>query len=110
MPTWEGERLETDMGWNGEGPFYYTSLPEPLLSSELARLANSASQVLINTRVDSVVFQPCLEEMERSQDRHFSLAIPGVGLLTGVFDGNSISYRWNWKHLIYFRHQIQHRC
>jgi pyruvate dehydrogenase phosphatase len=106
MPAWEGERLETDMGWNGEGPFYYTALPEPLLSSELARIANPASQVLTNTRVDSVTFQPCLEETERSQDRHFSLAIPGVGLLTGVFDGNSIPYLWNWTCLTYFRDQI----
>ena len=90
MPTWEGERLETDMGWDGEGPFHYTALSEPLLSSELARIANSASRVLMNTRVDSVAFQPCLDEREKSQDRHFSLAIPDVGLLTGVFDGNAI--------------------
>ena len=92
MPAWEGERLETDMGWDGEGPFHYTALPEPLLSSELARAANSSSQVLMNIQVDSVTFQPCLDENQRNQDRHFSLAIPEVGLLTGVFDGNAIPY------------------
>lgn len=87
MPAWEGDRLQTNMGWEGEGPFYYTALREPLLSAELTRTANVKSETLSGLRIDSVTFQPCLEENERSQDRLFSLAIPGIGTLTGVFDG-----------------------
>ncbi|KAF9516475.1 hypothetical protein BS47DRAFT_1340814 [Hydnum rufescens UP504] len=76
------------MGWPGAGPFIYTILPEPFLSSELARLSNSSSERLSDgIRVDSLTFQPCLLEEERSQDRLFTQEIP-FGLLTGIFDGH----------------------
>lgn len=87
MAILDGERLQTDMGWEGEGPFYYTAISEPQISTELTRSANASSDVLSNVRVDSVTFQPCLEEKERSQDRLFAVAVPGVGLLSGIFDG-----------------------
>jgi hypothetical protein len=86
--SWEGfPRGRTNMGWPGAGPFTYTILPEPFLSSELARLSNSSSERLSDgIRLDSVTFQPCPLEEERSQDRLFTQEIP-FGLLTGIFDG-----------------------
>ncbi|KAF8305656.1 protein serine/threonine phosphatase 2C [Clavulina sp. PMI_390] len=84
-----GPRLQTDMGWPGEGPFWYTAVPEPELSEQLVRASHAKSVSLSrDLRIDSVTIQPCLEEKEASQDRLFSLEVPGVGTLTGVFDGH----------------------
>lgn len=95
MPTWSGKRLETDMGWSGEGPFFYTSMPEPDLSAELSRISHPETQAFASDsddrkgalRVDSVTMQPCLDENERSQDRLFVKAVQGVGTLVAVLDG-----------------------
>lgn len=89
MTPWEGPRLETNMGWEGEGPFHYTSLSDPQLTTEFERTANPTSQLLgpAGVRIDSVTFQPCLVEHERSQDRLVSFDVPGVGVVSAVFDG-----------------------
>ena len=88
--SWEGfPRGRTDLGWPGDGPFTYTILPEPFLSSELARLANSSCEHMSSgIRVDSVTYQPCLVEEERSQDRLFAHET-SFGFIAGVFDGLS---------------------
>lgn len=92
MSTWPGQRLETDLGFPGYGPFPYTLLGDPkVLATELFRAANATSDVmpLSGARVDSVTFQPCLMEEEASQDRRFCLETER-GVLVGVLDGEFV--------------------
>lgn len=68
----------TDTGWT------YRILPEPLLTSELARASNSLSTACS----DSVTFQPC--PYFRNQDRHAveSWDLPGgTWTFIAVIDG-----------------------
>jgi pyruvate dehydrogenase phosphatase len=77
----------TDMGWGDRfGPFAYTLLSEPDVSSELARLSGATHVA----NVHCVTFQPCPNPEERSQDRYvvqdWALA-DGVWKFLAVFDG-----------------------
>ncbi|GLB37218.1 putative protein serine threonine phosphatase 2C [Lyophyllum shimeji] len=57
----------TDMGWPEHDALWrYDLLSEPLLSSELRRLAGAASY----DNTDSVTFQPCPNPEESNQDRY----------------------------------------
>ena len=94
-PT-ELQRKTTDMGWPEEGLWWYTPLPEPYLSSELARLAEART----HGDTDSVSFQPCPNPEEASQDRFviedWSLA-GGNWSFRAVFDGQSFgTYIFNF--------------
>lgn len=77
----------TDMGWGEKDAlWYYTLLPEPLLSSELQRLSFAASF----DDTDAVTFQPCPSPEFASQDRYVvrNLALPGgTWRLRAIFDG-----------------------
>ncbi|KJA27787.1 hypothetical protein HYPSUDRAFT_62824 [Hypholoma sublateritium FD-334 SS-4] len=87
-PT-EHQRKTTDMGWpEEEALWWYTPLSEPLLSSELARLADART----HGDTDSVTFQPCPNPEEASQDR-FVIAdwslTGGNWAFRAVFDGHA---------------------
>lgn len=78
------------MGWpEEEALWWYTPLPEPLLSSELSRLADART----HGDTDSVTFQPCPNPEEASQDR-FVIAdwslTGGNWAFRAVFDGQSL--------------------
>lgn len=83
----ELERKTTDMGWGEpDQVFTYTSLPEPLLSAELARLAD----VRTHADTDTVSIQPCPNPAEASQDRVVVQDWPlwgGTWAFRAVFDG-----------------------
>jgi hypothetical protein len=85
-------RKTTDMGWPEEGAeWWYTVLPEPVLSSELARLsfANSYGDT------DAVTFQPCPNPEQSSQDRFVIKDWPlanGTWSFRAVFDGQLRSW------------------
>lgn len=89
MAHWQGERFETNMGWEGVGPFHYTSITEPQITTEFEKTANPTTKVLGGLRIDSVTFQPCLLEKEASQDRLINFEVPGVGVVSAIFDGKS---------------------
>jgi pyruvate dehydrogenase phosphatase len=80
------QRRQTDMGWPNHGPFFYHSLPEPDLTSELRLLSNAR----FVGNADCVTFQPCPDPEQRSQDRyeiqdwHLS---NGTWKFAGIFDG-----------------------
>jgi len=81
---------QTDMGWPGYGPWTYTSLSEPLLTSELARLSGAKSI----GKTDCVSFQPCLNPDQRNQDRYVVVdweLSNGTWQFRGIFDGTGIS-------------------
>lgn len=77
----------TDMGWpEADALWVYTSLPEPLLSSELERLSFAKS--IGDT--DTVTFQPCPNPEYASQDRFVIedwLLENGTWAFRAVFDG-----------------------
>ncbi|KAF8894907.1 protein serine threonine phosphatase 2C [Gymnopilus junonius] len=79
----------TDMGWpEADALWVYTSLPEPLLSSELERL--SLAKFIAGT--DVVTFQPCLNREYASQDRFVVEDWPlvnGTWTFRAVFDGHA---------------------
>lgn len=80
-------RKVTDMGWGEEDAlWFYTALPEPFLSNELARLSFAASY----DDTDVVSFQPCPNPEFANQDRYVirNLALPGgFWRLRAIFDG-----------------------
>src|SRR6266511_2591023 len=80
-------RKVTDMGWGEEDAlWFYTVLPEPFLSNELARLSFAASY----DDTDVVSFQPCANPEFANQDRYVirNLALPGgFWRLRAIFDG-----------------------
>lgn len=77
----------TDMGWGGES-YRYTSLTEPLLTSELIRLSSAKS----HRDTDALSFQPCLHQNAASQDRYtvqdWSLS-DGLWSFRAIFDGHA---------------------
>ncbi|PPQ89566.1 hypothetical protein CVT25_012238 [Psilocybe cyanescens] len=79
----------TDMGWpQADALWIYTSLSEPLLSSELERLsfANTVGDT------DVVTFQPCPNPEEANQDRFVikDWQLPnGTWIFRAVFDGHA---------------------
>jgi pyruvate dehydrogenase phosphatase len=82
-------RRQTDPAWPlfSDGPFWYTHLPEPALSRELARLALATSPL---AGVDAVTFQPCPDPDVRNEDRWVAerWAMPdGEWTCVGVLDG-----------------------
>ena len=78
------------MGWpNVDALWVYTVLPEPHLSSDLARLsfANSIGDT------DVVTFQPCPNPQFSNQDRFVieDWSLPnGTWYFRGVFDGRCL--------------------
>ncbi|KAK7437947.1 hypothetical protein VKT23_018382 [Stygiomarasmius scandens] len=81
-------RKETDMGKPGSGPWPYTVLPEPKLSSELARLAGA--RIIGNAHC--VSFQPNGIPEYWNQDRYvvrdISMPVGESWKLRAVFDGH----------------------
>lgn len=77
------------MGWPEEDALWaYELLSEPLLSSELARLAESKSF----HKTDCITFQPCPNFDERSQDRYVVIdwqLDSGTWQFRAIFDGQS---------------------
>ncbi|KAF9529315.1 phosphatase 2C-like domain-containing protein [Crepidotus variabilis] len=82
-------RKVTDMGWGqADALWFYTALPEPMLSSELERLAFATSF----TDTDVVSFQPCPNPEHSSQDRYVirDWALPGGNWgFRAIFDGHA---------------------
>lgn len=80
----------TDMGDPEGGTWTYRVLPEPLLSQELARMAQAA--ILPSTQTHHITFQPCSPLEHENQDRLVSEKwdIPQHGSWTfnAVFDGH----------------------
>lgn len=80
-------KKNTDMGWpEYDALWKYEWLPEPLLSSELARLAQPTSF----HGTDAVSFQPSPNPEDRNQDRLAMFDWPlenGVWQFRAVFDG-----------------------
>ncbi|KAH9485310.1 Protein phosphatase 2C-like protein C10F6.17c [Psilocybe cubensis] len=79
----------TDMGWSQTDALWvYTSLPEPLLSSELERLSFAHTKC----DTDVVGFQPCPNPEETSQDRFVINDWPlpnGTWIFRAIFDGHA---------------------
>lgn len=77
---------ETDLGYEGHGPWRYRKLPEPEITSILTQLANPKSIA----GVDCVTFQTCVGETPINQDRYavedWELA-SGVWKFLAIFDG-----------------------
>lgn len=78
----------TDMGWQEEGDalWKYTSLTEPLLTNELARLSFAKS----TADTDSVSLQPCPNPESANQDRYVVQdwhLDDGLWSFRAVFDG-----------------------
>lgn len=72
------------------GIWRFSILPEPLLSTELARLAGATANVSGDT--DVVSLQPCLTETARSQDRYVIKDLEltnGTWRLRAIFDGHA---------------------
>ncbi|KAI5120304.1 hypothetical protein M0805_005808 [Coniferiporia weirii] len=82
---------QTDMGWEGEGPWTYRLLQEPHLSSEFNRQSSPREHVLGSAKAYSVTIQPCPDPEQRSQDRYVveGWEMPGgIWSFLGVFDGH----------------------
>ncbi|KAF9451248.1 protein serine/threonine phosphatase 2C [Macrolepiota fuliginosa MF-IS2] len=79
----------TDMGWPEEDALWkYSSLTEPLLTSELARLSFARS----TSDTDSLSFQPCPNPASANQDRYVvqQWQLPdGLWSFRAVFDGHA---------------------
>ncbi|KAF9007959.1 protein serine threonine phosphatase 2C [Cyathus striatus] len=79
----------TNMGWPGEDAHWrYTHLTEPLISSELARLAAAST----TGDTDSVSFQPCPDPDQSNQDRSIIQdwqLFGGTWSFRAVFDGHA---------------------
>lgn len=79
----------TDMDWpEADALWLYTSLPEPLLTSELERLSFAGS----TGDTDIVTFQPCPNPELSSQDRFAIQDWPlsnGTWTFRAVFDGKA---------------------
>jgi len=77
----------TDMGWGlPDTLWYFTSLPEPHLSSELERLSFAKSV----GDTDVITFQPCPNPDESTQDRYVVedwALLGGTWTFRGIFDG-----------------------
>ncbi|KAG1735080.1 protein serine threonine phosphatase 2C [Suillus paluster] len=67
------------------GPWTYRAIPEPFVSSELARLASAH---VINSTTSCVSLQPCPDPEQRSQDRFVVLEWDGWSF-SAVFDGHA---------------------
>ncbi|KAJ3557906.1 hypothetical protein NP233_g11624 [Leucocoprinus birnbaumii] len=77
----------TDMGW-GADLYSYTSLTEPLLTSELKRLSSAQS----HSDTDFLSFQPCRLKDAANQDRYAIHDWPlhdGVWSFRAIFDGHA---------------------
>lgn len=70
------------------GPWTYRAVSEPLISSELARLASAHVITSKATTTSCVSLQPCPDPDERSQDRFVVLEWDGWSF-SGVFDGTA---------------------
>ncbi|GLB37225.1 putative protein serine threonine phosphatase 2C [Lyophyllum shimeji] len=78
----------TDMGYQGQGPWAYRILREPLLTEELTRMSAAKAYPF---GIDVVSLQPCPLHISRSQDRHVveQWDLPnGKWIFNGVFDGH----------------------
>ncbi|KAF8601894.1 protein serine/threonine phosphatase 2C [Ceratobasidium sp. AG-I] len=85
-------RLLTNLGSEGWGPWPFSLLSEPELSSELSRFANAKTSNASGVRVDSITFQPAQGEKNCSQDRIYDGPFNGLkwhGSMIGVFDGHA---------------------
>lgn len=79
-------KKKTDMGWEGYGPWSYTSFREPHLTRELERLTRPT----VFNDTDYVSFQPCNHPDFASQDRLVvaDWSLPdGTWKFRAVFDG-----------------------
>ncbi|KAG2150804.1 protein serine threonine phosphatase 2C [Suillus clintonianus] len=72
---------------SGYGPWTYRAVPEPLVSSELARLASAHVINGKTTTTSCVSLQPSPDPEERSQDRFVVLDWDGWSF-SAVFDGH----------------------
>ncbi|KAG0703222.1 protein serine threonine phosphatase 2C [Suillus ampliporus] len=70
------------------GPWTYRAVPEPFVSSELARLASAHFITGKTTTTSCVSLQPCPDPEGRSQDRFVVLEWDGWSL-SAVFDGHA---------------------
>lgn len=70
----------------GYGPWTYRAIPEPLISSELARLASAHIINGKTTTTDCISLQPSPDPDDRSQDRFVVLDWDGWSF-SAVFDG-----------------------
>lgn len=68
------------------GPWTYRAIPEPFVSSELARLASAHIITSKVTTTSCVSLQPCPDPEERSQDRFVVLDWDGWSF-SAVLDG-----------------------
>ncbi|KAI0268612.1 protein serine/threonine phosphatase 2C [Gloeopeniophorella convolvens] len=79
----------TDLGRGGPGRWTYRILQEPILSTELQRLAGPFS----TGSVDGVSFQPCQLPEFKSQDRacveSWPMPTGGSWIFTAIFDGHA---------------------
>ncbi|KAG1861589.1 protein serine threonine phosphatase 2C [Suillus subalutaceus] len=71
----------------GYGPWTYRAIPEPLISSELARLASAHVNNSKTTMTGCVSLQPSPDPDDRSQDRFVVLDWDGWSF-SAVFDGH----------------------
>ncbi|KAJ8592732.1 protein serine/threonine phosphatase 2C [Rhizopogon salebrosus TDB-379] len=69
------------------GPWTYRAVPDPFVSSELARLASAQIITGKATMTSCVSLQPCPDPAERSQDRFIVLEWDGWSF-AAVFDGH----------------------
>jgi pyruvate dehydrogenase phosphatase len=70
----------------GYGPWTYRAIPEPLISSELARLASAHVIKGKTTTTGCISLQPSPDPDDRSQDRFVVLDWDGWSF-SAVFDG-----------------------
>ncbi|KAG8683869.1 hypothetical protein FRC08_014022 [Ceratobasidium sp. 394] len=92
--TRNGRKCTTLGAPSGYGPWLFEELHEPELTQRLHLMSGAKSSVFSGLRVDSVSFQPCPSEEERSQDRVYSGVCnvegdPSPWSLIAVFDGHA---------------------
>jgi hypothetical protein len=85
----------TDMGWPEYGALWeYEVLSEPLLSSELSRLAFATQE----NDTHAITFQPSPDPDDKNQDRyaiHDWPLVDGIWQLRAVFDGLSYAFYYS---------------